>query len=84
MLAVWLFARGILTLTYAMQWRGAPGSWIFGLGGILSVILGFMIAASLPSSGTWAIGLLVGVDLILWGVRALVGARLLKEVDGSL
>jgi uncharacterized membrane protein HdeD (DUF308 family) len=83
-LAVWLFARGILTLTYAMEWRGVPGSWIYGLGGILSVILGFMIAASLPSSGTWAIGLLVGVDLIFWGVRALVGARLLKELEGSL
>ncbi|MGZ6725798.1 MAG: HdeD family acid-resistance protein, partial [Solirubrobacteraceae bacterium] len=76
--------RGILTLTYAMQWRGVPGSWIYGLGGILSVILGFMIAASLPSSGTWAIGLLVGVDLIFWGVRALVSARLLKELEGSL
>jgi uncharacterized membrane protein HdeD (DUF308 family) len=83
-LAVWFFARGILTLTYAMQWRGVPGSWMYALGGILSVILGFMIAASLPSSGTWAIGLLVGVDLIFWGVRALVSARLLKEVEGSL
>jgi uncharacterized membrane protein HdeD (DUF308 family) len=44
------------------------------------VLLGFMIAASLPSSGTWAIGLLVGVDLIFWSVRALVSARLLKEL----
>jgi uncharacterized membrane protein HdeD (DUF308 family) len=79
-LAVWFFARGILTVTYAMQWRGVPGSWIYGLGGILSVLLGFMIAASLPSSGTWAIGLLVGVDVIFWGVRALVSARLLKEL----
>jgi uncharacterized membrane protein HdeD (DUF308 family) len=79
-LAVWFFARGILTLTYVKQWRGVPGNWIYVLGGILSVILGFMIGASLPSSGTWAIGLLVGVDLIFWGVRALVSARLLKEL----
>jgi uncharacterized membrane protein HdeD (DUF308 family) len=82
-LAVWFFARGILTLMYAMQWRGVPGSWIYALGGILSVILGFLIAASLPSSATWAIGLLVGVDLIFWGVRALLGSRLLKELEGS-
>jgi uncharacterized membrane protein HdeD (DUF308 family) len=65
-----------------MQWRAIPGSWIYAVGGILSVILGFMIAASLPSSGSWAIGVLVGVDLIFWGVRALVGARLLKELTG--
>jgi uncharacterized membrane protein HdeD (DUF308 family) len=82
-LAVWFFARGILTLMYAMQWRGVPGSWIYALGGILSVILGFLIVASLPSSATWAIGLVVGVDLIFWGIRALVGSRLLKELEGS-
>jgi uncharacterized membrane protein HdeD (DUF308 family) len=82
-LAVWFFARGILTLLYAIQWRGTPGSWIYALGGTLCVILGFLIAASLPSSATWAIGLLVGVDLIFWGVRALVGSRLLKELEGS-
>lgn len=83
-LAIWFFARGILTLMYAMRWRGIPGTCIYALRGILSVTLGFLIAASLPSSATWAIGLLVGVDLIFWGVRALVGSRLLKELAGSL
>jgi uncharacterized membrane protein HdeD (DUF308 family) len=79
-LAVWFVARGILTLTYAIQRRGLPGSSIYALGGILSVILGFVIAASLPSSGTWAIGLLVGVDLIFWGVRTMVSAHLLSAL----
>jgi uncharacterized membrane protein HdeD (DUF308 family) len=83
-LAVWFFARGILTLTYAIQWRGVPGSGIYAFGGVLSVILGFMIAASLPSSATWAIGLLVGVDLIFWGARAILSARLLRGVERSM
>jgi uncharacterized membrane protein HdeD (DUF308 family) len=55
---------------------------MYALGGGLSVILGFLIAASLPSSATWAIGLLVGINLVFWGVRALIGARLLKELAG--
>jgi uncharacterized membrane protein HdeD (DUF308 family) len=79
-LAVWFFASGVISLTYAAQWRGAPGAWFTAFGGALSVILGFLIAASLPSSASWAIGLLVGINLVLWGVRALIGARLLKDL----
>ena len=81
-LAVWFFASGTLSLAYAWQWRGIPGAWMHALGGVVSVILGFLIAASLPSSAAWAIGLLVGINLVLWGLRALIGARLLKELVG--
>jgi uncharacterized membrane protein HdeD (DUF308 family) len=79
-LAVWFFASGVFSLAYALQWRGVPGWWLSALGGVASVILGFLIAASLPSSAAWAIGLLVGINLVFWGVRALLGARLLKAL----
>jgi uncharacterized membrane protein HdeD (DUF308 family) len=82
-LAVWFFATGILSLTYALQWSGVPGSRVHTLGGVLSVILGFLIAASLPGSASWAIGLLVGINLIFWGVRALIGAHLLKDLAAA-
>ena len=48
--------------------------------GVLSIILGCLVAASLPSSAAWALGLVVGIDLIFWGVRALTAAWLL---DGT-
>jgi uncharacterized membrane protein HdeD (DUF308 family) len=82
-LAMWFFASGILSVIYGPQWSGVPGGWIHTLGGVLSVILGFLIAASLPSSATWVVGLLVGINLIFWGVRAMIGARLLKGLAGS-
>jgi uncharacterized membrane protein HdeD (DUF308 family) len=49
-------------------------------GGAISVILGVLIAVNLPSSAGWAIGLLVGINLIFWGVRALVAAGLLSSL----
>ncbi|MGZ4250669.1 MAG: hypothetical protein ACXVUE_20495 [Solirubrobacteraceae bacterium] len=52
--------------------------WAAALNGVLLIVLGFLIADSLPSSAAWAIGLLVGIDLIFWGVRSLVATRLLK------
>jgi uncharacterized membrane protein HdeD (DUF308 family) len=82
-LAVWFFATGVLVSAHALEQRGGPEAWMAGISGLLSVILGFLIAASLPGSAAWAIGLLVGINLIFWGIRALFAARLLKEATGA-
>jgi len=82
-LAVWFFASGIVSLIAAAQLRGVPGAWATGVGGLLSVVLGVLIAVSLPSSASWAVGLLVGVNLIFWGLRALIGASLLRRLLGG-
>ena len=41
------------------------------LSGIVSFVLGVMIANQLPDSAAWAIGLLVGIQLIFYGMTAL-------------
>jgi uncharacterized membrane protein HdeD (DUF308 family) len=79
LLAVWFFGMGALDLITAWQMRGRPGTGIAGLSGALAVALGVLVAAELPSSANWAIGLLVGINLILWGERSLVAARLLTR-----
>jgi uncharacterized membrane protein HdeD (DUF308 family) len=78
--AVWFFASGVLSLIAAMRRRDAPDMAMTAFGGVISVILGVLIAVNLPSSAGWAIGLLVGINLIFWGVRALVGAHALKTL----
>jgi uncharacterized membrane protein HdeD (DUF308 family) len=82
-LAVWFIASGVLSLSLAFQAGRSAASWMHAIGGLLAVLTGFLIAASLPSSAGWAIGLLIGINLILWGVRALFGARVLKELAGQ-
>jgi uncharacterized membrane protein HdeD (DUF308 family) len=77
-LSVWLFATGVLSILVATRLGRTPNGWAAGIGGVLNIVLGFLIAASLPSSAAWAIGLLVGIDLIFGGLRALIAARLLK------
>jgi uncharacterized membrane protein HdeD (DUF308 family) len=79
-LAVWLCASGVLSLIAAARRRDAPDMAMTAFGGLLSIILGVLIAVSLPSSAEWAIGLLVGINLIFWGVRALAGAHALKQL----
>jgi uncharacterized membrane protein HdeD (DUF308 family) len=79
-LVLWLCASGVLSLLVAWQRRDAPDAALSAFGGVISIILGVLIAVSLPSSAGWAIGLLVGINLIFWGVRALAGAHALKRL----
>ncbi len=77
-LAVWLFASGVLQVAAAARETG-PGRGLTAFSGAVSVLLGILIAVSWPSSSAWAIGLLVGIDLVFWGVRALTAAWLLRS-----
>jgi uncharacterized membrane protein HdeD (DUF308 family) len=79
-LAVWFFASGVMNLLHAWQWRDARGTWITALGGGLSITLGVLIAVGLPSSAAWAIGLLVGIELLFWGMRAVLAAQAMKQL----
>jgi uncharacterized membrane protein HdeD (DUF308 family) len=76
-----LFAAGVLQLLAGARSGRRPEGWAGAIGGVLSILLGFLIADSLPSSGAWALGLLVGIDLMFWGVRALIAAHLLTSVE---
>jgi uncharacterized membrane protein HdeD (DUF308 family) len=80
LLVIWFVVSGGLQLAAARQLRGLPGAGWMLFGGVLAIVLAVLIAVGLPSSAEWAIGLLVGVNLIFWGTRALVAASLLKRV----
>jgi uncharacterized membrane protein HdeD (DUF308 family) len=70
-LVLWFVAIGVARLVTAITDR----SWLLGLSGVLALILGVLIALELPESATWAIGLIVGVDLLFTGALLLATAR---------
>src|SRR5262249_55090853 len=49
--------------------------------GIISVVLGVMLAMQWPASGQWFIGLAVGIDLILYGWALLMFAAAVKKLS---
>jgi uncharacterized membrane protein HdeD (DUF308 family) len=83
LLAAWFLASGVLLLLVSRQIVDRTGTTMALVNGIISLLLGVLITADLPSSADWAIGLLVGINLIFWGVRALVAASLLGRLDRS-
>jgi uncharacterized membrane protein HdeD (DUF308 family) len=82
MLAVWFFGIGVLELAAAWRERRLPIAGWLGFNGAVSTILGFLIAFDWPSSSAWAIGLLVGINLVIWGFRAVFVAATLRRLVG--
>ena len=66
-LVIWFMASGTARVIVGIAERGLPGWGMTVLSGALSIVLAVLIAEKLPSSADWAIGLIVGVDLLFSG-----------------
>lgn len=66
---------GVVRVVLGWQARGAADSTAVGLNGFLSLVIGVLILVGLPSSATWAIGLLVGIDFLFFGASTIAAAR---------
>jgi uncharacterized membrane protein HdeD (DUF308 family) len=68
-LIAFLFLEGIVTLLYALEHRSAlSGRWGWVLAsGIIDVGLGVLLVAGLPGTALWALGLIVGINLLFGG-----------------
>lgn len=78
MLVIWFIALGVARIAAGVADRGSPGGSYTIATGVVSVVLGVLIGVELPSSAAWAIGLLVGVDFLFYGVSAIALAMQLK------
>jgi uncharacterized membrane protein HdeD (DUF308 family) len=83
LLVVWFVGTGGLQLVAARRLWGLPGAGIVLFNGVLSILLAVLIVANLPSSAAWAIGLLVGINLVFLGIRALLAAGMLKRASAA-
>jgi uncharacterized membrane protein HdeD (DUF308 family) len=66
------FVEGVLEFVVFFQSRALPGSgWIL-FDGVITLLLAYVIWRPWPSSSTWAIGTLLGVNLIVSGFTRLM------------
>jgi uncharacterized membrane protein HdeD (DUF308 family) len=78
MLVIWFVAIGCMRIAMGVAGWGAPGAGWLALGGVLSLVLGLLIAEQLPESAAWALGLLVGIDIVFTGVHLIDFSRRLS------
>lgn len=76
-LGAYFLAEGVATIMYALKHRREPSSrwsWLL-IAGLVDIAISFLVITGLPSSAEWAIGILVGINL-LFGGAALIGMAL--------
>jgi len=73
----YFLAEGVASIMYALEHRrelSSRWSWLL-IGGLMDIVIAFFIIAGLPGSAEWAIGVLVGVNL-MFGGATLIGVAL--------
>src|ERR1700754_3232466 len=73
----YFLAEGVTTIMYALEHRrelSERWSWLL-VAGLMDILIAFLIVSGLPGSAEWAIGLLVGINLVLGGA-SLIGMAL--------
>ncbi len=85
LLAVYFVATGIVEIIAAFGDKPADGwGWVL-FSGIVSLLLGIMIWRQFPFSGIWAVGVLVGVRMLMSGITFITiggaAGRIVEKVD---
>jgi uncharacterized membrane protein HdeD (DUF308 family) len=82
-LGIYFLFMGVTRITAAFIARGRQNAGLVGLSGVAGLLIGILVLAKVPSSAVWAIGLLLGIDLIFAGWTltsvALVGKDLARS-----
>jgi uncharacterized membrane protein HdeD (DUF308 family) len=75
-LIVFFIVEGIASIMYALEHKQAlSGRWGWMLtSGIIDLVLGGIIFAGLPGTAAWAIGLLVGINMVFGGAALIAMA----------
>jgi uncharacterized membrane protein HdeD (DUF308 family) len=82
-LVAFFILEGITAIVLAVQHRAHLRSWGWVLfSGIVDLLLAFLIWAGWPSSADWAIGLLVGINMLFFGL-SLVMTSLAARMMGN-
>jgi uncharacterized membrane protein HdeD (DUF308 family) len=76
-LIAFFIVDGVLIIILALEHRRELfGRWEWMLlGGVMDLVLAAIIVSGLPGTLAWALGLIVGIDL-LWGGVSLLGMAL--------
>jgi len=73
----YFLAEGVTSIMYALEHRkelSGRWSWLL-VAGLMDILIAFFIIAGLPGSAEWALGLLVGINM-LFGGATLIGMAL--------
>lgn len=82
-LTAFLLVEGITKLVVAFKYRGTGRTGMVAASGGISLLMGVLLLANLQTAWEWAIGLLVGIDLVFGGFSLLAFVSASKRLAGG-
>ncbi len=83
LLMIFFVVQGLWKLSMAIRFRQVRG-WIWLLlSGLVSLVFVYFLWAQWPLAGAWAIGVLVGLDLLLTGFSMILIAAAMGKMKAS-
>ena len=83
LLMIFFVVHGLWKLSTAVRYRNAAG-WVWLLlSGLISLVFVYLLWKQWPLSGAWAIGVLVGLDLLMTGLAMIILAMTMRKVRSS-
>ncbi len=83
-LAVFFLVIGVMRLIMGFSMRGkVPNAGWTIVNGVLAILIAVLVIGDLPSSADWAIGLLVGIQLLFDGMALIATAMAGKKLAES-
>lgn len=79
-----LVVGGVMRIVLALQHRNIAAWGLILLSGIISIVVGYLLYASLPWSGLWVLGTLIAVELLIQGSSWLYFGIALRFVRGTV
>jgi len=84
LIAIYFLVDGISEIIAAFKIKPDQGwGWVL-FNGIIAVLLGFMIWRQWPVSGAWAIGILVGIHILMTGWSMIILGTGARRVAGAI
>lgn len=83
LLMIFFVVNGLWKMVTAVRLRQARGwHWLL-LSGLVSMLFVYLLWKQWPLAGAWAIGVLVGLDLLLSGISMIVLSLAMRRIRGS-
>jgi len=81
--AAYFGAQGIVQIITALTHRGSIPSWVWMLfGGVINILLAAIILSGWPGTAAWTLGLLFGINLLVWGLSLTMTALACRTASG--
>lgn len=67
------YTQGVLMVIFSLQYRKQSQKWGWAfLNGLVTIAIATILMASYPLSSLWAFGILVGINLLMFGISILM------------